>query len=143
MKLIVTIDTEVDNQWNYGELITNQNIDFRRPFQALCEKYSILPTYLITSEIAKDSNAVNFLRPLVESGKTEVGAHLHPWTTPPYFDEPGLRFNDPLRPFLSELSYDLLSVPQIKMLFNESCIYYERILGLIKSIIAFKCLCNS
>lgn len=39
-------------------------------------------------------------------------------------------------------SVNLLCVYQIKMLFNESCFYYERILGLTKSIIVFKCLGN-
>lgn len=40
-------------------------------------------------------------------------------------------------------SVNLLSISQIKMLFNDPCIRYERILGLIKSIIAYKCSENS
>jgi hypothetical protein len=109
MKLIVTIDTEADNQWDHGRTLSNQNVAYWQPFQILCERYGILPTYLITSEIATNPQAVNFLRPLVESDKAEVGAHLHPWTTPPFRDEPGLQFNDPLHAYPSELPLDLLS----------------------------------
>lgn len=108
MKLIVTIDTEADNQWEHGRPLSTQNIEYCRPFQTLCEMYGILPTYLITSEIATDPEAVVFLRPLVEEGKAEVGAHMHPWTTPPFRDQPGLRFNDPVHAFPSELPPDLL-----------------------------------
>jgi hypothetical protein len=108
MKLIVTIDTEADNQWAHGRPLSTRNVDHWGPFQELCERYGILPTYLITSEIATDPKAVGFLRPLVEADKAEVGAHLHPWTTPPYGNQPGLGFNDPVHAFPSELPPDLL-----------------------------------
>jgi hypothetical protein len=108
MKLIVTIDTEADNQWDHGRPLSTQNVEYWQPFQDLCEKYAIFPTYLITSEIATNPQAVKFLRPLVEANKAEVGAHLHPWTTPPFRDDPGLRCNDPLHAYPSELPPDLL-----------------------------------
>jgi hypothetical protein len=109
LKLIITVDTEADNQWNYGCPLTTKNVGYWRPFQKLCERYAIHPTYLITSEIATDPQAIAFLRPLVESDQVEVGAHLHPWTTPPFRDEPGLRFNDPLHAYPSELDPDLFA----------------------------------
>jgi hypothetical protein len=108
MQLIMSIDTEADNQWEYSDQVQIKNIAYCQRFQALCEKYAIKPTYLITSEVATDPNASIFFRDLVENGKAEVGAHLHPWTTPPFNDEPGLRYNDPLRAFPSELPFDLL-----------------------------------
>jgi hypothetical protein len=124
MKLIVTIDTEADNQWDHGRPLSTKNVEYWRPFQNICEWYGILPTYLITSEIATNPQAVSFLRPLVDAEKAEVGAHLHPWTTPPFHDEPGLRFNDPLHAFPSELPSDLLRdkletlTNQIEVAFN-------------------------
>jgi hypothetical protein len=108
LKLIVSLDAEADNQWDHGRPLTTENVRFWQPFQRLCEKYGIPPTYLITSEIAADPRAIQFLHPLVEAGKAEVGAHLHPWTTPPYLDRPGLGFNDDLHLFPSELPKDLL-----------------------------------
>lgn len=108
MKLIVSVDTEADNQWDYGRPLTTRNVCYWQPFQRLCEQYGIQPTYLITSEIATDPKAATFLRPLVETGRAEVGGHLHPWTTPPFRDEPGLRFNDRLHAFPSQLDPQLL-----------------------------------
>lgn len=108
MKLIVTLDMEADNQWEHGCPISIENVRFWQPFQALSEQYRFAPTYLITSEIATDPRSVDFLRPLVEAGKIEVGAHLHPWTTPPFRDQPGLRFNDSIHVFPSQLSPHVL-----------------------------------
>ena len=107
MKLIVSIDTEADNQWEHGNSLSIENINHWGQFQLLCEKHGILPTYLITTEIATSPQAANFLRRSVETGKAEVGAHLHPWTTGPFHDQPGLRFNDPVHAFPNQLPLDL------------------------------------
>ena len=37
-----------------------------------------------------------------------MGAHLHRWATPPFVDRPGLRFNDPIHAFPSDLDAELL-----------------------------------
>ena len=94
-RIIVTLDTEADDQWTHGVQLTTENVGWWAPFQALCERHGAPPTYLVTSEIADDDAAVAFLRPLAETGAAEVGAHLHPWTTPPFDDGPGLGQNDP------------------------------------------------
>lgn len=113
MRLIVTVDTEADNQWRRGMPLTTGNIAYWRPFQDLCERHGIPPVYLITTEIASDPKASDFLAPLVESGKIEVGAHLHPWTTPPFHDRDGLRENDSIHTFPSDLEPELF---RLKML---------------------------
>lgn len=107
MNLIVSIDTEADNQWEHGHSLSIENINHWGPFQLLCEQNGMLPTYLVTSEIATNPKAASFLRFLVEAGKAEVGAHLHPWTTAPFYDQAGLRFNDPLHAFPNQLPLDL------------------------------------
>ncbi|MDD4994884.1 MAG: hypothetical protein PHW53_00185 [Patescibacteria group bacterium] len=83
MKLIITVDVEADNQWKRSEEITLENIKFLPRFQELCQKYRFKPTYFITYEVAVDRESVNILKPFQDSGSAEVGAHLHPWTTPP------------------------------------------------------------
>ena len=82
IKLIVTIDTEADNQWHEGDLSLN-NIKHLPRFQALCEKYGMKPTYLLSHEVAA-SNLVDDLKDWQDKNLAEIGAHLHPWTTPPY-----------------------------------------------------------
>ena len=57
MKFLVTIDTEGDNLWDHGRKLGVENIKFVPRFQALCEKYNIRPTYLVTSEVCEDPYA--------------------------------------------------------------------------------------
>lgn len=108
MILSVTVDTEADNQWDYGTSLATENVRYWQAFQSVCEAYGVTPTYLITSEIVADASARDLLRTWVGKGKAEVGAHLHPWTTPPFLDRPGFRDNDPAHSYLSELPTELV-----------------------------------
>jgi hypothetical protein len=108
MKLVVTIDTEGDNQWDHGAPLTTRNVAFWQPFMDLCVRHSVRPTYLVTTEIIDDGAARDLLRRWSQEELAEVGAHLHPWTTPPFVDEPGLRSNDPAHAFPSSLPDNLL-----------------------------------
>lgn len=115
MDLIVTIDTEADNQWKHGIELSTQNVKFIPEFQSRCERYGILPTYLLTSEIAADQFAASYFRTLVAAGKAEIGSHLHPWTTPPFLDAPGLRYNDEVHAFASQLPRPLLEAKLVNL----------------------------
>lgn len=84
MKIIITVDTEADNQWEARGLVTIENVFALPRFQTLCEKYNIVPTYFATYEVAADAKAAAMLKEWQERGRAEVGAHLHPWTTPPF-----------------------------------------------------------
>lgn len=108
MRIVVTVDTEADGQWEHGPTLATRNVALWPPFQELCSRHGVAPTYLITSEIAEDPAATAFLRPLAAGGQAEVGAHLHPWTTPPFVDGPGLRRNDRDHAFPCQLEPDLL-----------------------------------
>jgi hypothetical protein len=108
MKFIMTIDTEGDNQWDHGNALTVENIKYVPRFQDLCEKYSIKPTYLVTSEVCNDKYAREIFTDYSQAGKAEIGAHLHSWTTPPFLDKEGYRFNDHNHAFANELPKDLL-----------------------------------
>jgi hypothetical protein len=83
---IITVDTEADNQWKGGGTISLENLKAIPRFQDVCEKYGFVPTYLVTYEVTTDQDTVEYLKKLWNEGKAEVGSHLHPWTTPPYFD---------------------------------------------------------
>jgi hypothetical protein len=83
LKFIITIDTEADNQWGPALSQETENLRFIPRFQALCERYRFPPTYLCTYEIAAAEAFDEILLPLHGNGRAEVGAHLHPWTTPP------------------------------------------------------------
>ncbi len=107
MEFIISIDTEGDNQWDHGRELTTKNIRYVPRFQDLCEKYLIKPVYLVTSEVCEDAFAREIFRDYISCGNAEVGAHLHSWTTPPFIDRPGYRFNDPDHGFATEFPGDI------------------------------------
>jgi hypothetical protein len=108
VKFILTVDTEADNQWKHGIPLSTENIRYVPRLQELCDRYHVVPTYLVTSEVCEDAFAQETLREYARKGDAEVGAHLHSWTTPPFDDAVGLRFNDRYHPFATELSDSLL-----------------------------------
>lgn len=107
-RIVVTVDTEADDQWTHGAPLTTDNVRWWAPFQALCDRHGARPTYLVTSEIAADDDAVAFLAPRAADGTAEVGTHLHPWTTTPFGEAPGLRHNDPAHVYPCRLEEGLL-----------------------------------
>ena len=118
MKFILSIDTEGDNQWDFGRELTVENIKYVPRFQDLCEKYLIKPAYLVTSEVCEDNFAKELFKDYLSKNKVEIGAHLHVWTTPPFQDKTGYRFNDPNHAFANEIPVDFLS-EKIKKLTNQ------------------------
>jgi hypothetical protein len=109
VRLAVTVDTEADRQWEPGVPIETMNARYWQPFQDLCLRHGATPTYLCASEIVEDERARDLLGDWWARGEAEVGAHLHPWTTPPYADRPGLRYNDPVHAFPCQLPDELLA----------------------------------
>ena len=84
MKLVVTIDTEEDNWGVYSPTgQTLGNIERIPLLQDLFDEFDVKPTYLITYPVATDERSVSILRPILNSGRCEIGAHCHPWNTPP------------------------------------------------------------
>jgi len=108
MKFILTVDTEADNQWVPGLPITTQNLRFIPQFQSLCDTFRIYPTYLVTSEICDDRFAVKLLTEYWGSGRAEIGSHLHIWSTPPFEDLDGFRYNDLYHGYANELPETML-----------------------------------
>jgi len=108
VEFIITIDTEGDNQWDHGRALTVENIRYVPRFQNLCDQYQIKPTYLVTSEICDDDFSKEIFSEYLSKNKVEIGAHLHSWTTPPYMDKEGYRFNDKNHAFAFELPEKLI-----------------------------------
>jgi len=81
---IVTVDTESDDAWYKPEVIKLENMKEIPRFQDLCEKYDIIPTYLLSYECATRDEAVPVLKAISDSQKCEIGHHLHSWSTPPF-----------------------------------------------------------
>jgi hypothetical protein len=87
--LLVTIDTEADDQWSAEGRERNAVTNAERlpSLQALFDGFGVRPTYLLTWEMATRPESAPILRALAASRRCEIGAHLHPWSSPPFRPE--------------------------------------------------------
>jgi len=86
-ELLIVVDTEEEFDWSAPfsrASVATRSIPAQARAQEIYNRFGIVPTYAIDHPVATDANAVRFLRGLKEAGKAEIGAHLHPWVTPPH-----------------------------------------------------------
>jgi hypothetical protein len=55
--------------------------------QKIFEALGIVPTYVIDYPIADQEEGYRPLREFADSGRALIGAHLHPWVSPPHTEE--------------------------------------------------------
>ncbi|HEY7509579.1 MAG TPA: polysaccharide deacetylase family protein [Vicinamibacteria bacterium] len=87
--VLVGVDTEADDQWSAAgrRLLSVRNAERLPALQALCDALGVRPTYLVTHEMATRAESARVLRDLLATGRCEIGAHLHPWSSPPFRPE--------------------------------------------------------
>ncbi len=78
MQLILTVDTEADNQWNVHAPLTTANLLRVPRLQQLCDEFGFAPTYLCTYEVVTSDAFAETVTPHAADGRAEIGAHLHP-----------------------------------------------------------------
>jgi hypothetical protein len=55
--------------------------------QEIFNRFSVRPVYLVDYAVATQPDGYMPLREIAQSGQCEIGAHLHPWITPPLTEE--------------------------------------------------------
>jgi lipopolysaccharide biosynthesis glycosyltransferase len=92
--LLVVIDCEEDFDWAYPlqntlySLESTQNLDV---VQAVFADFGMIPTYVVGYPIVDHETSWQPLDRLLNAGSCLIGAHLHPWVTPPYLEASTLR----------------------------------------------------
>lgn len=81
--VIVSIDTEEDNWYRTRTGATVENIVELRTLAPFLDRLGARPTYFTTYQVALKAQAADRLREACAGGRGEIGAHLHPWNTPP------------------------------------------------------------
>ena len=81
--VIVSIDTEEDNWRPSRNGVAVGNIRELVRLGGFFDRLGVRPTYLVNYQVAIKPCAVEVLRDLGAAGNAEIGAHLHPWNTPP------------------------------------------------------------
>lgn len=86
-ELLVVVDTEEEFDWgaplNRASTGT-RSVSAQERAQAIYARLGVTPTYVIDHPVATDPVAIDYLRSLQDSGRAEIGAHLHAWVTPPH-----------------------------------------------------------
>ena len=85
--LFVVVDTEEEFDWSAPFARTNTSVRAIRSLldlQKMFDRCRIRPTYVIDYPVATQREAFEVIRGLAESRRADVGAHLHPWVTPPF-----------------------------------------------------------
>lgn len=84
MPVVLTIDTEPDDAWSDHLCPSVANVRALRRLSTVLRCYGAKPTLLVTYRVIQDAECRDVLRELVAESGAEVGAHLHPWETPPF-----------------------------------------------------------
>ncbi|HET9480748.1 MAG TPA: hypothetical protein VFP98_03250 [Candidatus Polarisedimenticolia bacterium] len=86
--LVITVDTEPDNQWTMPAGGRAADLSFRntRGLGPLIDRLRMLgapATWLTSYSVARDAESAHRLARAASEGD-EIGAHLHAWETPPF-----------------------------------------------------------
>jgi hypothetical protein len=95
---MVVVDTEEEFDWSepFSRSATRVgNIGHQGRAQRLLERYGIKPLYVVDFPVASQEQGYRPLREWLESGRCEIGAHLHPWVNPPHDEELSARNSFP------------------------------------------------
>jgi len=88
VKFFITIDTEEDDWGEYRSSgFSVENIGIIPRLQALFDRYGAVPTYLITYPVVTSDTARAAFLDILARSRCEIGAHCHPWNTPPFEEE--------------------------------------------------------
>jgi len=90
LELAIVVDTEEEFDWTKPfsrANVATGSIPAQARAHEIYDRFGVVPTYVVDYPVATDPKAARFLSALKETGKAEIGAHLHPWVTPPHAEE--------------------------------------------------------
>jgi teichuronic acid biosynthesis glycosyltransferase TuaC len=86
--LLVVIDTESEFDWSKGVAADQgavRSIERLPQVQRIFERHGITPCYVLDYPVATGQVSAAIMREIASRG-AEIGAHLQPWTTPPFIE---------------------------------------------------------
>jgi hypothetical protein len=93
--LVVVLDAEEEFEWEAEFARSTTAVSAMACVdraQVVFDEFKITPTYVVTYPVASQPEGSRPLAEIAKSGRACIGAHLHPWVTPP-FEEPLCRRN--------------------------------------------------
>ena len=89
-QLLVVVDTEEDFDWDAPFDRANTGVGSMAhigAFQELCQSYGLKPIYVSDYPVVDQPDGRRLLLEYHAAGKAIIGAHLHPWVSPPHEEE--------------------------------------------------------
>ena len=96
--LAVVIHTEEEFDWAKPHDRNATGVEHMRHIgraQSVFDEFGIVPNYVVDYPIASQAIAIAPLRDFADSGRALIGAHLHPWVSPPHDEEVNARNSYP------------------------------------------------
>jgi len=93
-RLFVVVDTEEEFDWSAPfsrDSVGVTAIQEVGRLQDVLGSRGLKPTYVIDYPVATTSSSAQTLAAFARRGECHIGAHLHPWVTPPFVEEVGPR----------------------------------------------------
>jgi len=88
--LCVVVDTEEEFDWSQGffrEKTSVRHLETVATVQKVFDEFGIRPTYVVDYPVATQTEGFLPLKAILDAGRAEIGAHLHPWVNPPFEEE--------------------------------------------------------
>ena len=87
-RLLMTIDVEEEFDWSKFSRSEHRvrGIEGLMAFHEDCRSIKVIPTYVLTQTIMEDQNFSQFFSYVLAEGSAEIGVHLHPWVTRPFWE---------------------------------------------------------
>ncbi len=85
--LVVVVDTEEEFDWHKPfdpQQTAVRNIAEQGRAQAIFDRCGLKPTYVVDYPVAATPESAKLLGGFAAEGRCDIGAHLHPWVTPPH-----------------------------------------------------------
>lgn len=113
-ELLIVVDTEEEFDWSAPfsrDNVSTSAIPAQAAAHEIYDRLGIVPTYVIDHPVAIDPAAIAFLGALRREKRAEIGAHLHPWVSPPHVEEVTARnsYHCNLPPSLERAKIELLT----------------------------------
>jgi hypothetical protein len=87
-KFFISIDTEEDDWGEYRSSgFSLDSLQVLPRVQEIFDAYGAVPTYLVTYPVVQEQRAREFFLEQLALKRCEIGAHCHPWNTPPFVEE--------------------------------------------------------
>ena len=96
--LVVVIHTEEEFDWDKPHDRNATGVAHMRHIdraQNVFDEFGIVPNYVVDYPIATQAEAFGPLKVYADAGRALIGAHLHPWVSPPHEEEVNARNSYP------------------------------------------------